>query len=81
MTATTKEKWNSFFGKLNNAIRCEMRFSITLEDPLASSYVGPCGKDVEEDPQITKQDYERTAEEMEDLGLNDMKTENYEAEI
>lgn len=80
MTATTKEKWNSFFGKLNNAIRCEMRFSITLEDPLASSYVGPCGKDVEEDPQITKQDYERTAEEMEDLGLNDMKTENYEAD-
>ena len=80
MAATTKEKWNSFFGKLNSAIRCEMRFSIILEDPLASSYVGPCGKDIEEDPQITKQDYERTAEEMDDLGLNDMKTENYEAD-
>jgi zinc finger protein len=80
MAATTKEKWNSFFGKLNSAIRCEMRFSIILEDPLASSYVGSCGKDIEEDPQITKQDYERTAEEKEDLGLNDMKTENYEAD-
>ena len=80
MAATTKERWNSFFERLNSAIRCEMRFSIILEDPLASSYVGPCGKEIEEDTQITKQDYERTAEEMEDLGLNDMKTETYEAD-
>ena len=80
MVTTTKERWNSFFERLDSAIRCEMRFSIILEDPLASSYVGPCGKDIEEDTQITKQDYERTAEEMEDLGLNDMKTETHEAD-
>jgi zinc finger protein len=78
MSRTTKEKWDQFFDKLNTAINGEMKFSIILEDPLASSYVGPCWKDIEDDPQIAKEDYERTAEEMEDLGLNDMKTEGYE---
>lgn len=80
MGASTREKWDSFFDKLNSAIRGDEKFSITLDDPLASSYVGPCSKDIEEDPQIVKEDYERTAEEMEDLGLNDMKTEGYEAD-
>jgi zinc finger protein len=80
MGATTKEKWNSFFKKLDSAIQGDIKFSITLDDPLASSYVGPCWKDIEEDPQIVKEDYERTAEEMEDLGLNDVNTESYEAD-
>jgi zinc finger protein len=80
MVATTKEKWDNFFDKLNSAIKGDIKFSIILDDPLASSYVGPCWKDIEEDPQIVKEDYERTAEEMEDLGLNDMKTEGYEAD-
>lgn len=78
MPATTKEKWDRFFDKLDTAIKGDMKFAIILEDPLASSYVGPCWKDIEEDPQIVKEDYERTAEEREDLGLNDMKTEGYE---
>ena len=80
MGTTTKQKWDNFFSKLNRAIRGELEFSIVLDDPLASSYVGPCWKDIEEDSQIMKEDYERTAEEKEDLGLNDMKTENYEPE-
>jgi zinc finger protein len=80
MATTTKEKWDNFFAKLNRAIKGDIKFSITLDDPLASSYVGPCWKDIEEDHQIVKEDYERTAEEMEDLGLNDMKTEGYEAD-
>ena len=74
MTASTQQKWASFFHKLDLALRAEMRFSITLEDPLASSHVSSL---VDDDPQITKEDYERTDEEVEDLGLNDMKTEGY----
>lgn len=30
------------------------------------------------DPEMTTEQYERTYEQNEDLGLNDMKTENYE---
>ena len=80
MGAATKGKWDSFFDKLNSAIRGDLEFSIILDDPLASSYVGPCWKDIEVDPQIIKEEYERTEEEIEDLGLNDMKTEGYEAD-
>jgi zinc finger protein len=34
----------------------------------------------EPDPKIKVEDYERTEAEKEELGLNDMKTENYEEE-
>jgi len=72
-----KGKWTAFFDKLDAAIKAEFRYSITLSDPLANSFVQ---KDVDEgdDPQIKIEDYERTEEEKEELGLNDMKTENYE---
>jgi zinc finger protein len=33
------------------------------------------------DPQIETEEYERTAEEEEDLGLSDMKTEGYVDEV
>ena len=75
MMASTKEKWNAFFGKLDQALRAEIEFSIILEDPLANSYVQASSDD---DVQIVKEDYERTEEEIEDLGLNDMKTEGYQ---
>jgi zinc finger protein len=34
----------------------------------------------EPDPQIEVEEYDRTEEEMEDLGLNDIKTDGYEEE-
>ena len=82
MGGTMKQRWEAFFAKLDEAIKGEMKFSITLEDPLASSFVGALddGPDPEKDPQIVKEAYERTEEEIEDLGLNDMKTEGYEAD-
>jgi zinc finger protein len=77
MAADTKSKWDSFFDKLDSAIKAKFPYSITLEDPLANSFV-QLNVDSGEDPQVKTEEYERTAEEMEDLGLNDMKTENYE---
>lgn len=35
----------------------------------------------EEDPELSVQRYERTFEQNEELGLNDMRTEGYEAEL
>ena len=51
--------------------------SETLEDPLASSYVEAR---MVGDPQISTEEYERTHEEREDLGINDMQTEGYDPE-
>jgi zinc finger protein len=67
------------FSKLTAAINGEVKFTIILEDPLASSYVQSFTAP-EPDPQIKIEDYERTDEEKESLGLNDMKTEGYEEE-
>jgi zinc finger protein len=73
----SKSKWNEFFEKLSNAIDGGVKFTIVLEDPLASSYVQSFTAP-EPDPQIKVEDYTRTAEEEEELGLSDMKTEGYE---
>jgi zinc finger protein len=73
----TKAKWDAFFGKLTSAIEGNVKFTIVLEDPLASSYVQSFTAP-DPDPQIQVEDYERTEEEEEHLGLRDMKTEGYE---
>jgi len=79
MESESKTKWNDFFAKLTSAINGEVKFTIILEDPLASSYVQSFTAP-DPDPQINVEDYERTEEEKEELGLNDMKTEGYEEE-
>ncbi|KAK5089425.1 nucleolar zinc-finger protein [Exophiala xenobiotica] len=77
MAGETKTRWDTFFDKLDRALKAEFPFSITLADPLANSFVQKKTDGDAPDPQITIEDYERTEEEMDDLGLNDMKTENY----
>ncbi|KNG51342.1 zinc finger protein zpr1 [Stemphylium lycopersici] len=79
MDAETKQKWNTFFHNLSAAINGEDKFTIVLEDPLASSYVQSFTAP-EPDPKIKVEDYERTEAEEEELGLKDMKTEGYEEE-
>jgi zinc finger protein len=77
LPADDKVKWERFFDRLDLAIKGELKFVITLEDPMANSYVQDlCSPAV--DPQITIEEYTRTAEEEDDLGLTDMKTEGYE---
>lgn len=77
MDSASKSKWNTFFDQLGLAIDGNEKFTIILEDPLASSYVQSFTAP-EPDPQIKVEDYERTDEEEEELGLKDMKTEGYE---
>lgn len=77
MTTQTREQWNAFFDKLDRALKAEFPFSITLVDPLANSFVQKNTDGDEPDPQISVEEYERTEEEMEELGLNDMKVEDY----
>ena len=74
-----KEKaiWDRFFSRLDSAFKGELKFSITLEDPLANSYVQDL-YEPEPDPRLKIEDYTRTEEEEDELGLKDMKTEGYE---
>ena len=74
MPTAKKAAWDTFFAKLDKAINGEIAFTIELEDPLAGSYVQSYAAP-EPDPQIRTEDYQRTAEEEEELGLADMRTE------
>lgn len=81
MSSETRTRWQDFFGKLDRAIKAEIHFSITLVDPLANSFVQKNTDGDMPDPQITIEEYHRTEEEMEELGLNDMKVEGYEQDV
>lgn len=59
-----REKLNNIYAKL----RAPLDLTLILDDPTGNSYI-------EEPDSITK--YERTFDQNEELGLNDMKTENY----
>jgi zinc finger protein len=77
MPTSDRDRWDTFFAKLNKAITGEIKFQVKLEDPLASSYVQSFSAP-DPDDQMKVEDYERTDEEEEHLGLKDMKTEGYE---
>jgi zinc finger protein len=77
LPTSEKEKWNSFFSQLEKAINGDIKFVMTLVDPLANSYVQDLG---ESDPQLKVEEYISTEKEEDDLGLKDMKTEGYENE-
>lgn len=54
----------------------EREFTIILDDPLANSYVQNIYAP-DPDPNMTIETYERSWEQNEELGLNDMKVESY----
>lgn len=71
--------FEGFLGKLKAVMSGEAcPFTVILDDPLASSYLqNPYAPD--EDPQMKSEEYERTWDQNEDLGLNDIQVENYES--
>lgn len=77
MAPSTKARWNAFFDNLDKAIDGKTKFTITMTDPLSSSYIQNVYAP-DPDPNMKIEEYPRTQEENEDLGLADMKTENYQ---
>lgn len=77
MASDSKKQWEDFFTLLGDAIEGRKEFTLILEDPLAGSYVQSLTAP-EPDPKLELEDYNRTYDEEEDLGLNDIKTEGYE---
>lgn len=73
MPSKDKAAWDEFFRKLDSAIRGEMKYTILMEDPLGNSYVQSFFAP-DPDPQISIEEYARSAQEENELGLNDMKT-------
>ena len=75
MPSATREEWSTFFAQLDKAIKGEIQYTILMEDPLGNSYCQLLDLDDSgNDPKVRTQEYERTEEEEEELGLADMKT-------
>lgn len=72
----TRDKWEEFFVGLREAKAGKIKFTCILDDPLAASYVQNLYAP-DPDPQLTIVDVARTKEQEDDLGISDMRTENY----
>ncbi|KAI8909001.1 ZPR1 zinc-finger domain-containing protein, partial [Gorgonomyces haynaldii] len=75
-TPEQKQRYANFFAKLDQVLAMQGEFTIVLDDPLANSHLQNLYAP-DPDPNMTIEDYERTFEQNEDFGLNDMVTENY----
>ncbi|KAH9046533.1 zf-ZPR1-domain-containing protein [Lactarius hengduanensis] len=72
-----RNKFEVFLESLKAVKSAERPFTIILDDPLANSYVQNLYAP-DPDPNMEIESYERTWEQNEELGLNDMKVEGYE---
>ncbi|PPR05553.1 hypothetical protein CVT24_003292 [Panaeolus cyanescens] len=72
-----KKKFQQFLAGLKAVKNAERPFTVILDDPLANSYIQNLYAP-DPDPNMTTEFYERTFEQNEELGLNDIKVEGYE---
>ncbi|OLL27073.1 Zinc finger protein zpr1 [Neolecta irregularis DAH-3] len=67
-----KARWESFLAGLSEAEEGKRKFTVILDDPLAASHLqNPYAPD--KDPNMEIEDYERTPEQEDDLGIKDLK--------
>ncbi|KAI0641895.1 zf-ZPR1-domain-containing protein [Trametes meyenii] len=72
-----KAAFETFLKKLKAVKNAEHPFTLILDDPLANSYLQNLYAP-DPDPNMTIELYDRSWQQNEDLGLNDMKVEGYE---
>jgi zinc finger protein len=72
--STDRSELEKLVCNLEDLLKGEKEFTIILDDPLANSFISSLQ---ENDTRLEKKDYQRTWEQDEELGINDMKVENY----
>jgi len=72
-----KQKMKCFGEKFDKLLALEAPFKLIMDDPAGNSYLQNVYAP-DDDPQMEIVEYERTFDQNEELGLNDMKTEGYE---
>ncbi|KAJ6577116.1 ZPR1 zinc-finger domain-containing protein [Mycena sp. CBHHK59/15] len=76
--AEGRSTFEAFLGKLKEVKDAARPFTLIIDDPLANSYVQNLYAP-DPDPNMVIETYDRTWEQDEELGLNDMKVEGYGA--
>jgi len=72
-----QERMEKFKERMRKCIEGSELFTLILDDPAGNSYMQNLYAP-DPDPEMKIEEYERSYEQNDDLGLNDMKTENYE---
>lgn len=67
----------SFIAKIDKIVAGQLKVTLILDDPAGNSYVQSLTDDGTIDDNLTIIKYIRTFDQNDELGLNDMKTENY----
>ncbi|VDM73809.1 unnamed protein product [Strongylus vulgaris] len=67
----------TFLDQFEDILAMKRVVTLVLDDPAGNSYIQSLSAPLE-DPRLVKEFYERTFDQNEELGLNDMKVENYE---
>jgi len=73
---SAKERFHDFTKRLKKFQKLEEPFTLVIDDPVSNSYIQNIFWP-EPDDQLTIEEYDRTTEHNEDLGLNDINTEHY----
>lgn len=73
----TKKKMSDFIKELDEVLDGKRKVTLVLDDPSGNSYVQSLRDDGENDERLKITKYTRNFDQMEELGLNDMVTENY----
>jgi len=76
VTEDRKHKFADFLSKLDEVKEMKREFTLILDDPLSNSYLQNLYAP-DPDPNMTIEEYERTFQQNEDFGINDMVVENY----
>ncbi|RVX02733.1 Zinc finger protein ZPR1-like [Vitis vinifera] len=74
-----RSKWQDFRVRLSKLLSLEEPWTLIIDDALANSFVAPTTDDIKDDHQLTFEEYERSWEQNEELGLNDMDTSSADA--
>ncbi|XP_058094229.1 uncharacterized protein LOC131240169 isoform X2 [Magnolia sinica] len=67
-------KWQDFKSRLIKLLKVEDPWTLIIDDALANSFVAPNTDAIEDDQQLIFEEYERSWEQNEELGLNDIDT-------
>ncbi|GAM23087.1 hypothetical protein SAMD00019534_062620 [Acytostelium subglobosum LB1] len=73
----TRARYNEIMSGLDRFVSGEEKFTMIIDDPISNSYIQSLYAP-DPDPNLDSEDYDRTFEMNEELGLNDINTENYE---
>lgn len=78
-TSQDRSVFETFLANLKEVMQAKRPFTVILDDPLANSYLQNLFAP-DPDPAMTIEVYERSWEQNEELGLNDMRVEGYNAD-